>query len=111
MNNGEVKIGSSILPITEWQIHHRPVDAPVINFSKMIKEMQDVSIHVEGTLTQQDIEALLRSMYQNARDNPYCMYVDQETLWRLEYAWEGKRYPSPRKRKSKARMSKRWRKA
>lgn len=32
------------------------------------------------------------------------------TAWHtIEYAKQGKRYPSPRKQKSKARMSKKWR--
>jgi hypothetical protein len=61
-----------------------------------------------GALTQDDIDDLLKMMYQNARDDPFHMQISQETLWMLEYAWQGRRYP--RKRKSKMRMSKKWRK-
>lgn len=37
------------------------------------------------------------------------VFMFKETAWKLLYISQGKRYPRPKRRKSQARMSKKWR--
>lgn len=57
---------------------------------------------IEGTLTSYGVE-LFRGIFEELGGvDPRMFLVSQETMWRIEYAKQGKHYPSPRKRKSKA---------
>lgn len=57
-----------------------------------------------------DIDRMLEALYTNARDDPDHMYISMQTYREFMYARQGRRYPMPRKRKSQARMSRKWRK-
>lgn len=74
-----------------------------IPFDGLIEMKQwSTGAKIEGTLTSHGVE-LFRGMFQEwARPEPWMFLVSQEMMWRIQYAKQGKHYPSPRKRKSKA---------
>lgn len=55
---------------------------------------------IEGMSNQAFIESMMEWTYQTSNGSCY-MPVGMKAYWRCIYARQGKRYPSPHKRKSK----------
>lgn len=51
----------------------------------------------------------LRDILFTGSQSHYVHYMSRQMSWELEYLAQGKRYPSPKRRKSQARMSREWR--
>lgn len=109
--NGYIKLGDKWID-AKIEVH---VDLPELeeqgcpfNLNESLRKMREpTTVTVDGTLTDLHLE-LFKELYQSAQSTPLFL-ISKEMYWSLQYLAQGKRYPSPRKRKSKARMSRKWR--
>lgn len=84
-----------------------PSDFPRYNLRE---PLNSPSLQASGSLICADIGALMDMMHDNFMEpQEVYYYAPIHRYWELQYLAQGKRYPSPRKRKSQARMSKKWR--
>jgi hypothetical protein len=65
-------------------------------------------VDVKGTLTSEGIGVLMGTLELD-RDREIVCCISKQRYWDIQYAAQGKRYPRPKRLKSKARMSKKWR--
>jgi len=113
MNNeykGELRLadGTPIGKVVDWSFEHEHFDLPKYDFREMFKPIEG---KIEGTfIPGEGLNAFIDIIFRDYQDSEILVYVSQQTLWMLQYFAQGKRYPSPKKRKGKARMSKKWRK-
>jgi hypothetical protein len=100
---GEIRLADGTLMgnAVDFQFEHEYFDPPKFDFREMFKP---VEVKMEGTFTAgEGLNAFIDSMFSEVeRESTVACYVSQQTLWMLQYAKQGKRYPSPKKRKSKA---------
>jgi hypothetical protein len=93
------------MPVGEWT----PVKSHVM--AKWDYVETDVYVdEISGSFTSADIQALMDKVHDHyTSSEEVYFYVYKRRYWDMQYASQGKRYPSLKKRKSKARMSKKWR--
>ncbi len=112
--NGELRLADGTivrtvpgLPVLDWSLER---DFDVESVKPDFRSMFNTTFKATGTLTQEDIASLLDTMVDHYLEPPEIyVYVPNHRYWQIEYARQGKWYPSPKKRKSQARMSKKWR--
>jgi hypothetical protein len=113
--NGELRLPDgthvrtvSELPALDWRFD--PPDSFAESVKPDFRSIADTTFKATGMLTSENIASLLDMMVDHYLTPPeiYC-YVPTHRYLQLQYAAQGKRYPNPRKRKSQARMSKKWR--
>jgi|ERR1041385_1992587 hypothetical protein len=114
--NGELRLpdGTRVrtvpteLPILDWSIESP--DPLVESVKPDFRSMFDTTFKATGTLTQEGIASLMDMIADHYLEpSEVYVYVPNHRYWQLQYLAQGKRYPSPRRRKSQARMSKKWR--
>lgn len=107
MNNeykGEIKLadGTPIGRVVDFQFeqNHDVPPAPKFDFRELFKP---VTAHVVGTFTPGDgLNDFIEKMFSEVEYATEAKwYISQQTVWMLEYLAQGKRYPKPRKQKSK----------
>jgi hypothetical protein len=106
---GELRLadGTPIGKVADWYFGHEHFDPPKYDFREMFKSIEG---KIEGTFIPGDgLNAFIDSVFRDYQDSEVLVYVSQKTLWILQYLAQGKHYPSPKKRKNKSRMSKKWR--
>ncbi len=107
--NGELRLADG----TPVRIVGRlPEWTPVVSEGPRAKwDSIETDVYVDGgaTFTLDDIKALSDKMIDHYTWSEAYFHVSQQTYWYMQYAAQGKRYPSPKKRKSQARMSRKWR--
>ncbi|SRR6266571_103841 len=95
------------LPILDWSLERDPVEESV---KPDFRSIANTTFKATGTLTSRDITSLMDMMVDHYLTPPEIyVHVPNHRYWQIQYAAQGKHYPRPRKRKSQARMSKKWR--
>lgn len=94
-------------------------EAPEYMYEASLVEWHDVTPYTTATLEETIAfdsftvnTALLElgdALLEQYQSSDVHVFMFKETAWKLLYISQGKRYPSPRKRKSQARMSRKWR--
>jgi hypothetical protein len=108
MNNHKAELrladGTPVRIVGEW--------TPVKSYGPRAKwdhVETDVYVDEGTTFTNDDLTRLIDTVNDHYTSGEVYCYVDKHRYWQLQYLAQGKRYPSPRKRKSPMRMSKKWR--
>lgn len=111
VQNGYIKLGN------KWQMDAKieiQTTLPELEkqgclfLNESLRKMREpTTVTMKGTLDDFRLD-LFKELYQSAQSTPLFL-MSKEMYWSLQYLAQGKRYPSPRKRKSKMRMSKKWR--
>ena len=113
-----ISFGGAMLPAT-IDIETTPVvveSTSLDGFNEILREFRKpTTTEISGKLTLNDVDNMFNALREGTRlfnDEPYFMMSPKMYFWLYwshQYALQGKRYPSMKKRKSKARMAKRWR--
>lgn len=79
-------------------------------YNDLFQSRSSVINGIEGILTPEGEDAFNRriDMYRNEK-NEVIFFVAKQRYWELLYLSQGKRYPRPRRCRSKARMARKWR--
>lgn len=106
--NGELRLADgTLVKCVDWHLeYNESIEMPV---KPDFRGIFNSSFQASGTLTSADIDALLDLMPDHYLQPEVCVYVPRHRYWMLKYAQQGKWYPRPRRQRSKARMSKKWR--
>jgi hypothetical protein len=100
--------GTPVGKVVDWHIVHESIEVPTVSFKDMFDRKIEATI--EGTFTPgEGLLGLIDIIFHDYQSSKVCVYVSNEAARMLEYARQGKWYPSHKRRKSQSRMSRKWR--